>query len=89
MKERNILSSSKGYLERGIGSYEAVKLEQVRKYFLSTLRFARFYLEDGATVFTVNQKVAELRKVKKSHRGAAEYEVDHSKKKYNRYRGEE
>ena len=89
MKERNVLSSSKGYVERIIGSYEAVELEQVRKYFLSTLRFARYYLEEGATVFTVNKKVAEMRKVKKSHRGAVEYDVDHSKKKYNRYRGEE
>ena len=91
LKERNILSSSKGYVEMVVKSYEVVKVEQVRKYFLSTLKFARFYLEEGATVFTVNAKVAQLRKVHKCHRGAASFEVDHSKKKYNRYRlkGEE
>ena len=85
MKEKNVLSSSKGYVARVVQSYEAVKVEQVRKYFLSTLKFAKFYLE-GETAFTVKNKMDELRKTHRGHRGAAEFEVDHSKKGYNRYR---
>ena len=85
MKTHNVLSSSKGYVARVVQSYEAVKVEQVRKYFLSTLKFAKFYLE-GETAFTVKNKMDELRKTHRGHRGAAEFEVDHSKKGYNRYR---
>ena len=85
MKEHNVLSCSTGYVARVVQSYEAVKVEQVRKYFLSTLSFAKLYLE-GETAFTVNTKMNELRKTHKGHRGAAEFEVDHSKKNYDRYR---
>ena len=35
------------------------------------------------TGYTVNKRMAALRK---SHRGAAMFEVDHSKKAYDRYR---
>ena len=85
MKERNVLSSSRGFVERVVNSFEAVKVEQVQKYFLSTLKFARLYLE-GATAYNVNKKYDDLRKVHKQHRGAAEFVVDHNKKNYNRYR---
>ena len=44
MKERNILGSSRGYLDRIIESYSAVTVTNVRKYFLSTLKFSRLYL---------------------------------------------
>ena len=80
-----MLSNSKGYVDRIANSYQAVKVEQVRKYFLSTLSYARFYLS-GETAFTVNSKMKELRKEHKKHRGATQFEVDHSKKNYNRYR---
>ena len=85
MKERNVLSSSRGFVERVLNSFEAVKVEQVQKYFLSTLKFARLYM-DGETAYTVNKKMDDLRKVHKQHRGAAEFDVDHTAKKYNRYR---
>ena len=85
MKENNVLSCSTGYIARVVKSYEAVKLLNVQKYFLSTLKYARLYLE-GETGFTVNDKMKELRKVHKGHRGAAQFTVDHSKKAYNRDR---
>ena len=85
MKEKNVLSCSRGYVNRVIQSYEAVKIVNVRKYFLSTLKFARLYLE-GETAFTVNSRIKELRREKKGHRGAAQFETDHSKKAYTRYR---
>ena len=85
MKEHNVLGSSRGYVERVVQSYKAVKLRSVQKYFLSTLKFARLYLE-GESGYTVNEKLNQLRKVHKGHRGAAEYSVDHSLKAYNRNR---
>ena len=85
MKENNVLGSSRGYIERVVKSYEAVKLVSVQKYFLSTLKLARLYM-DGETGYTVNDKMKELRKVHKGHRGAAQYTVDHSLKVYNRKR---
>ena len=85
MKEHNVLGCSKGYIDRVVESYGAVKIEMVQKYFLSTLKFARLYME-GETGYTVNTKMKELRKLHKGHRGAAEFTVDHSKKSYNRDR---
>ena len=85
MKEHNILNSSKGYIERVVDSYTAVTVEKVQKYFLSTLKFCRLYLE-GETGYSVNQRMKDLRKTKKCHRGAAILEVDHTKKQYNRIR---
>ena len=85
MKEKNVLSSSRGFVERVLSSYSAVRVEQVQKYFLSTLKFGRLYLA-GETAYTVNKKMDELRKVHKHHRGAAEFEADHTTQKYNRYR---
>ena len=85
MKQNNVLGSSRGYIARVIKSYEAVKLEMVQKYFLSTLKFAKLYLE-GETGYTVNAKMNALRKVHKCHRGAAEFSTDHSKKSYKRDR---
>ena len=85
LKERNVLGSSRGFVERVVASYEAVKVEMVRKYFLSTLKFARLYSE-GATAYNVNARYSELRKQKKGHRGAAQFEIDHSKKVYKRDR---
>ena len=80
-----MLGSSRGYIERVVKSYEAVKLVSVQKYFLSTLKFARLYM-DGETGYTVNDKMKELRKVHKGQRGAAQYTVDYSLKVYNRKR---
>ena len=85
MKERNILGSSRGYIDRVIESYSAVTLTNVRKYFLSTLKFCKLYME-GETGFTVNKKMEELRKKKKCHRGAVMLEIDRSKTAYNRDR---
>ena len=62
-----MLGSSRGFVARIAASYEAVKVEMVRKYFLSTLSFARLYME-GADAYTVNPRMTELRKVKKGHR---------------------
>ena len=85
MRENNVLGSSKGYIERILRSYDAVTPEKAQKYFLSTLKFAELYLQ-GETGYTVNKKMAELRKVHKSHRTGALFEIDHSKKVYNRKR---
>ena len=82
MKTHNIVGSSRGYVERVVSSYSTVTLDKVRKYFLSSAKFVQLYL-DGETGNTVNQKMAEIRK---SHRGAAVFEVDHSLKAYNRNR---
>ena len=85
MKEHNIEGSSKGYVQRVVASYSAVTVENVRKYFLSTLKFCGFYLE-GETGYTVNDRMNELRKVKRCHRGAAQLEVDNAKKACERNR---
>ena len=77
--------SSRGYVERVTSSYVAVTVEKVQKYVLSVGRFCQLYLE-GATGFNINQRIAELRKKRKCHRGPAQLEVDHSKKNYNRNR---
>ena len=82
MKKHNIVGSSKGYVDRVLDSYSTVTPDKVRKYFLSSLKFVNLYLK-GETGYTVNKKMAEIRK---SHRGAAQFEVDHSKKSYNRHR---
>ena len=82
MKKHNIVGSSKGYVDRVLDSYSTVTPDKVRKYFLSSLKFVNLYLE-GETGYTVNKKMAEIRK---SHSGAAQFEVDHSKKSYNRHR---
>ena len=80
-----MLGCSRGYVARVAASYEAVKVEMVRKYFLSTLNFARLY-QEGANAYIVNERMSELRKVKKGHRGAATFAVDHTKKVYKRDR---
>ena len=85
MKERNIEGSSKGYVDRVVSSYTAVTEIDVRKYFLSTLKFCKLY-EQGETGYTVNKQMQELRKVRRCHRGAIEFEVDHTKKLYSRQR---
>ena len=87
MKEHNILNSSKGYIQRVVDSYSAVTVEKVRKYFLSTLKFCRLYLE-GESGYSVNQKMKDLRKLKKCHRGAAEPDAGKTKITYNRNRME-
>ena len=85
MKQHNILGSSRGYIERVVQSFQAVKVTSVQKYFLNTLKFANLYME-GESVYTVNDKVKKLRQVHKGHRGAAEFTVDHTLKVYNRNR---
>ena len=45
MKTRNIIGSSKGYVERVLDSDSSVSPEDVQKYFLSTLKFMALYLE--------------------------------------------
>ena len=82
MKVHNVVGTSKGYVQRVVNSYSAVTLVQVRKYFLSALKFMMLYLE-GETGYTVNKRMEEIRK---SHRGARMYEVDHNKKVYSRSR---
>ena len=82
MKTHNVIGSSKGYVDRVVTSYTSVTPDKVRKYFLSSYKFLNLYLE-GETGYTVNKRMAELRK---SHRGAALFEVDHTKKAYNRER---
>ena len=47
MRERNILGSSKGYIDRIVASYSSVTLENAGKYFLSTLKFFRLYSVHG------------------------------------------
>ena len=82
MRKHNIVGTSRGYVDRILASYSSVTPDKVRKYFLSSQKFVSLYLE-GETGYTVNKRMAEIRK---SHRGAAQFEVDHSKKTYNRYR---
>ena len=45
MKTRNIIGTSKGYVERVLDSDSSVSPEDVQKYFLSTLKFMALYLE--------------------------------------------
>lgn len=45
MKTRNIIGSSKGYVERVMDSDSSVTPEDVQKYFLSTLKFMALYME--------------------------------------------
>ena len=85
MKEHNVLGSSRGYIQRIVDSYSSVTVEKVQKYFLSTLKFCQMYVE-GATGFNVNDRMKELRKQKKCHRGPAMPQVDHTLKRYNRNR---
>ena len=82
MRRHNIVGSSRGYIDRVIASYSSVTVDKVRKYFASADKFVKLYLA-GETGHTVNLKMAKMRK---SHRGAAQYDVDHSKKSYNRNR---
>ena len=82
MTIHNIVGSSKGYVDRVVASYSTVTVERVRKYFMNALKFVKLYME-GETGFTINQRMAEIRK---SHRGAATFQVDHSKKAYQRIR---
>ena len=82
MKKHNIVGNSKGYVDRIMASYSSVTPEKVGKYFLNSYKFVNLYKE-GETGYTVNQRMAEIRK---SHRGPAQFEVDHSKKAYNRHR---
>ena len=74
MKVHNVVGTSKGYVQRVVNSYSAVTLVQVRKYFLSALKFMMLYLE-GETGYTVNKRMEEIRK---SNRGARMFEVDHN-----------
>ena len=85
MKENNVLGSSRGYIQRILDSYSSVTVLKVQKYFLSTLKFCQMYME-GATGYDVNDRLKQIRKEKKCHRGAAMPEVDHSLKNYNRNR---
>ena len=74
MKERNIVGNSKGYIERIVSSYKSVKIEAIRKYFMSSVKYMNLYI-DGETGFTVNKKMTEMRK---SHRRPADLVIDHS-----------
>ena len=80
MKERNVIGSSKGYVQRVLDSYEEVTPERVRKYTCTSIKFAELYL-DGETGYTIQRRMAELRK---SHRGAASLPSDYKKKDYLR-----
>ena len=80
-----MLGSSKGYVQRVLSSYEAVKTDKVKKYFLSTLKYAKLYLQ-GETALTVNEKMKELRKIHKAHRRSNDFPVDYNKNSYVRNR---
>ena len=82
MRKHNIVGTSRGFVDRILASYGSVTPEKVRKYFLSSLKFMKLYLE-GETGCTVNKKMAKIRK---SHRGPAQFDTDHSDKNYNRNR---
>ena len=82
MKTHNIVGCSRGYVERVVQSYSSLTVEKVRKYYRNALKFVNLYRE-GETGYTVNQRMADIRK---QHRGAATFEVDHSKKAYPRLR---
>ena len=82
MRKNNIVGTSRGYVERILASYGSVTPDKVRKYFLSSLKFMKLYLE-GETGFTVNKRMEEIRK---STRGPAQFDTDHSKKNYDRSR---
>ena len=56
MREHNVLSCSKGYIQRVTQSYDEVTIDRVRKYFLNTLKFTKLYLK-GETVYTVNDRM--------------------------------
>ena len=43
MKQRNVIGSSKGYLDRIIDSDVSVTPTDVQKYFLSTLKYIKLY----------------------------------------------
>ena len=45
MKTRNIIGSSKGYVERVLDSDSSVTPEKVQKYFLNTLKYMALYTE--------------------------------------------
>ena len=82
MRKKNVVGSSRGYLERILASYSSVTPEKVRKYSLNSDRFANLY-RDGETGYSAIKKMAQIRK---SHRGPAQFDPDHSKKIYNRNR---
>ena len=45
MKQRNIIGTSKGYVDRILDSDSSVTPEDVQKYFLSTLKYMKLYEE--------------------------------------------
>ena len=45
MKIRNVIGTSKGYVDRVLDSDSSVTPENVQKYFLNTLKFMKLYLE--------------------------------------------
>ena len=82
MKRRNIIGSSAGYVERVCESYSHVDIYQIRKYFLSVLKFMEIYKtgETGNRVFEL------MKKQRKKHRGGAEFDPDIHRNVYNRQR---
>ena len=83
MKRRNIVGSSVGYVERICDSYGSVDIKNIRKYFLSVLKFMSLYKsgETGDSVF-----LAMTKQRKKHREGLVFGQVDHSKKSYKRKR---
>ena len=83
MKRRNIVGSSVGYVERICDSYGSVDIKNIRKYFLSVLKFMSLYRsgETGDSVF-----LAMTKQRKKHREGMMFGQVDHSKKSYKRKR---
>ena len=83
MKRHNVVGSSVGYVERVCESYHHVEIIQIRKYFLSVLKFMDLYKsgETGNRVFEL------MKKQRKKHRGGAEFEPAVSNRKgYDRHR---
>ena len=63
-------------------SYSHVDIYQIRKYFLSVLKFMEIYKtgETGNRVFEL------MKKQRKKHRGGAEFDPDIHRNVYNRQR---
>ena len=100
MKRKNVIGSSKGFVERVCESYTSVEVKNVRgrlqnknKLILFPFQLRKYFLsclkfmalyKTGETGSTVFQAMAKQRK--KHREGAIFGPVDHSKKVYSRKR---
>ena len=73
LKERNIIGNSKGFEKRYEDGLKSIKIEHIRKYFVSADRFAEAYHMDGTTGDNINEVCKKLKQTKKRHRGHVDY----------------